>query len=555
MALRELTVENLAVVERVRLTLSPGFTVLTGETGAGKSLVVDAVALALGARASTDQVRAGAHAARVDAVFDAPILEPDDPVAEVVADGEGLAIVRRDIAVDGRSTVRLNDRSVTVGGLAGIGARLGEIHGQHDQQRLLEPARQLALLDGFGGLAPLVMSVADAYRTWRSTVARGAELMTDAHELARQLELLRHQVDEIAAADPRPGEDADVEAQLRAAQHAESIVRAAAEAQGALSDDGGATDRLTLAERGLLAAAQHDERFTPLADRMASLTAEAAELSRDIASAAAGVDLDPRSRAAAEERLGLLYDLRRKYGDTLEAVVEFGARAAAELERLADQEGERERLRAEEHERLAALDELAAGLTAARRDAARRLEAAVNTELPPLGLPAGAVGVEIAPTEVGPSGADRVTFTFAPNPGEPPRPLARIASGGESSRVSLALKVVLAAADETPLLVFDEVDAGVGGRNAAALGERLRALSQFHQVLCVTHLPQVAAYADVHLVVGKRRDGERTVTDVRQLDAAGRAEELAAMLAGEAVGDEARTAAMALLRGASGAPG
>jgi DNA repair protein RecN (Recombination protein N) len=378
-------------------------------------------------------------------------------------------------------------------------------------------------------------------------------MVTDAHELARQLELLRHQVDEISAAAPRPGEDADVEAQLRAAEHAESIVRAADEARRALSDDGGATDSLAMAERGLLAAAQHDDRFGPLADRMAALSSEATELAREIASAADGVDLDPGSRAAAEERLSLLYDLRRKYGDTLEAVIEFGERAAAELERLADQEGERARLRAEEQERRAALDELAAGLTAARRDAARRLEAAVNAELPPLGLPAGALGVEIGATEVGPTGADRVTFTFAPNPGEPPRPLGRIASGGESSRVSLALKVVLAAADETPLLVFDEVDAGVGGRNASALGERLRALSRFHQVVCVTHLPQVAAYADSHLVVGKRTEGGRTVTDVRELDAAGRTEELAAMLAGEGAGAEARTAAEALLRAAGAA--
>ena len=555
MALRELTVENLAVVERVRLTLAPGFTVLTGETGAGKSLVVDAVALSLGARASTDQVRAGATAARVDAIFDAPQLEADDPMADVVAEGDGLAIVRRDVAADGRSTLRLNDRTVTVGGLASVGARLGEIHGQHDQQRLLEPARQLALLDGYGGHASLLSTVADAHHAWRATVARAAEMLTDAHELARQLELLSHQVEEITAAAPRAGEDEELEAQLRAAEHAEAIVRAAGMAQRALSDDGGATDALSGAERELLAAAAHDERFAPLADRMAGLSAEAGELARDIAAAADGVDLDPGSRAAAEERLGLLYDLRRKYGDTIEAVLAFGERAAADLERLSDQEGERARLRIEERQRRAALDEAAASLTAARKDAARRLEVAVNDELPPLGLPAGAFGVDIVPGEAGPTGADRVTFTFAPNPGEPPRPLGRIASGGESSRVSLALKVVLAAADETPLLVFDEVDAGVGGRNASALGERLRALSAFHQVVCVTHLPQVAAYADTHLVVGKRADGDRTITEVRELDADGRTAEIAAMLAGERAGSEARTAAEALLRAASGARG
>jgi len=445
---------------------------------------------------------------------------------------------------------RLNDRSVTVGGLASVGARLGEIHGQHDQQRLLEPVRQLALLDGFGGHGALLGAAAAAHRAWRSTVAAAAELLTDAHELARRVELLRHQADEIAAAAPRTGEDAELEAQLRAAEHAEAIARAASEAVAAIRDDGGAGDALGVAERGLVAAAGHDERFASLADRVAALSAEAAELARDVAAAAESVDLDPASRASAEERLSLLYDLRRKYGDSLEAVVAFGEQASAELDRLENQEADRERLRAEEAARRAALEGASEELQEARIDAAERLATAVNAELPSLGLPSDAFGVTLEPVEIGPSGGDRVTFTFAPNPGEPPRPLSRIASGGEASRLALALEVVLAAADETALLVFDEIDAGVGGRNASALGERLHALSRFHQVLCVTHLPQVAAWADAHLVVGKRVEGERTATEVRVLDADERAEELAAMLAGEGAGDEARSAAEALLRGA-----
>ena len=551
MALRELTVENLAVVESVRLTLSPGFTVLTGETGAGKSLVVDAVALVLGARASSDQVRSGADAARVEAVWDAPQMSADDPMADVVAAGEGSVIVRREVASDGRSTVRVNDRSVTVGGLASLGAQLGEIHGQHEQQRLLEPARQLALLDGFGGHAHLLAAVSEAHRAWRATVAAAAELLTDPHELARRTELLRHQVEEISAATLRPGEDAELEAQLRAAEHAETIARSAAEAVAALRDDGGASEALSIAERGLVTAAQHDERFAELADRVASLAAEAAELARDAASTADAVELDPASRAAAEERLALLYDLRRKYGDSLEAVVSFGDESRAELDRLENQAAERDRLRAEEERLLALLQDAAERLRAARREAGERLAAAVNAELPPLGLPAQAFGVELETVDIGPSGGDRVVFSFAPNPGEPPRPLGRIASGGEASRLSLALKVVLARADETPLLVFDEVDAGVGGRNAAALGERLHALSRYHQVLCVTHLPQVAAHADAHLVVGKRLVGGRTSTEVHDLDPEARRTELAAMLAGEAAGDEARAAAEALLRDAA----
>lgn len=551
MALLELSVTNLAVIESVRLPLSPGFTAVTGETGAGKSLVVDAVSLVLGARAAVDLVRSSSSGARVEAIFEDPGLSADDPLADVLADGEGLVIVRREITAEGRSVARVNDRTVTVSSLAALGARLGEIHGQHDQQRLLDPDRQLALLDRSAVHDALVAAVAEAHRTWRAVVAQGAELVTDAHELARRTELLRYQSDEIVAASLRPGEDTHVEEALRAATHAESVAAAAAEASRALRDDGGALDALRVALRSLDVAATHDGRFAPLLDRAHSLAAEAEELAHDAANLGEQVDLDPQSRQGLEDRLALLYDLRRKYGATIEDVLTFGDEASAELARLEDQEGLRERLRAAETERRAALEAAAATLHDARAAAASMLAERVNDELPPLGLRGGAFGVELATIEIGPSGGDRVTFTFAPNPGEPPRPLGRIASGGEASRLSLALKVVLAAADETPLLVFDEVDAGIGGRNAAALGERLKQLAQFHQVLCVTHLPQVAAYADAHVVVGKRVEGGRTYTDVRQLAPDERALELAAMLGGETAGTEAAAAAEALLRAAT----
>lgn len=551
MPLRELTVENLAVVESVRLTLGDGFTVLTGETGAGKSLVVDAVALALGARASVDQVRTGAAAAHVEAVFDAPHLDASDPMFEPVAAGEGIVIVRREIAADGRSSVRVNDRAVTVGGLAALGARLGEIHGQHEQQRLLEPARQLDLLDAYGDHAGLLADVAALHRSWRASAAASAELLTDPRELARRVELLRHQADEITAAQLRTGEDEELEAHLRAAEHAETIVRAAGEAVAVLRDDRAAIDLLGSVERSLRAAAQHDGRFAPLVDRVAGLGAEAAELARDITAAAESVEVDLHGRAAAEERLATLYDLRRKYGDSLEAVIAFGEAASAELAQLEDQEGARDRLRARERAQRADLEAAAERLGAARAVGAARLASAVNRELGPLGLPEGAFDAEMRPAEIGPTGGDRITFTFTPNPGEPPRPLARIASGGEVSRLALAVEVVLAAADETPLLVFDEIDVGVGGRNAGAVGERLLALSRFHQVVCVTHLPQVAAHADEHIVVGKHVVDGRTATTARRLDPTERAAELAAMLAGEGAPGAAHAAAEALLRGAA----
>jgi DNA repair protein RecN (Recombination protein N) len=552
MPLLELTVENLAVIERVRLPLSRGFTVLTGETGAGKSLIVDALALALGARAASDQVRSGTDAARVEAVFDDVAPLPDDPLADVLAAGEGTAIVRREVSSDGRSLARLNDRSVTVGSLAALGERLAEIHGQHEQQRLLAAERQLELLDRFGELDPGRGAVEAAYREWRSIVARSAELLTDEHELARRVELLRHQADEIASAAPRPGEDEELERQLRAASHAEAIARAADEALRALRDDGAAVDGLGAARASLAQAAAHDERFAALEERGVALEAEATELARDLAGLAEEVELQPEQRAAAEDRLALLYDLKRKYGSSLEEVLAFGASAADELTRLDDQAGLRERLIVEEEVARARLGAAGERLSGERRRSAATLAQRVNGELPPLGLPADAFGVELGSAEIGPTGADRVTFTFAPNRGEPGRPLARIASGGEASRLSLALKVVLAAADETPVLVFDEVDAGIGGRHATALGERLRSLARFHQVLCVTHLPQVAAYADQHVHVGKRVEGGRTVAEARLLDGQERAAELAAMLAGEGAGSEAQAAAEALLRTAAG---
>jgi DNA repair protein RecN (Recombination protein N) len=557
MALIELAVSNLAVIESARLQLGRGLVVVTGETGAGKSLVVDALALALGARAASDLVRSGSPSLRVEAIFDDAPRDPDDPLDELVDLGEGQLIVSREVFADGRSVARVNDRTVTVSALAAFGRRLAEIHGQHEHQRLFATERQLALLDRFGGNDALLAAVSEAWRSWRSLVAQAAELVTDPAELERRVELLRHEVAEITDAHLVNGEDEVLIGRVRAAQNLETVARSVAEAVRILQREGGALDAVRAALTQLEGAAEHDERFAELATRGQGIVAEGTELARDAAALGEQLEMDPATRAHIEERLGLMYDLKRKYGESIEAILVAGREAASELARLEDQEALREGLRADEAQARALLDETSATLGAARRHAAVQLTELVNAELPPLGLPAGAFGIEIMPTEVGPNGGDWVEFRFAPNPGEPPRPLARIASGGEASRLSLALKVVLATADETPVLIFDEVDAGVGGRNAGSLGERLRAISAYHQVLCVTHLPQVAAFADMHLHVGKRVDGGRTYTEARVLSAEERATELAAMLAGEGAGGEAQAAAEALLRAAatSGPPG
>jgi len=551
MGLIELAVTNLAVIESVRLTLRPGFVVVTGETGAGKSLVVDALALALGARGTSDLVRTGAASLRVEAIFDEVPRDPDDPLDELVDLNDGTLIVSREVSADGRSLARVNDRTVTVGALAAFGSRLAEIHGQHEHQRLFAADRQRSLLDRFGEHGELLLHVAEAWRAWRSVTARAEELVTDPRELQRRTDLLRYQVAEIRAAKLQPDEDLALAARLKAVQGLEAVIRAAGEAVRILQRDGGAIDGLRAASGELEAAAGHDERFGDLAERSRSVVADATELGRDIVTLGEQLQVDPATRAAMDERLGLLYDMKRKYGESIDAVIAFGEAASEELERLEHQDTLREELRREEEATRTALDGAAAELHAARRRAAEALAARVNAELPPLGLPGDAFGIEVTSTEIGPNGGDYVEFRFAPNPGEPPRPMARIASGGEASRLSLALKVVLANADETPVLIFDEVDAGVGGRNAGALGERLRDLSAFHQVICVTHLPQVAAFASLHLHVGKRVDEGRTFTDARILGPEERAQELAAMLAGEGAGDEARATAEALLRSAS----
>ena len=551
MALIELAVSNLAVIESARLQLGRGLVVVTGETGAGKSLVVDALALALGARAASDLVRSGSPSLRVEAIFDDAPRDPDDPLDELVDLGEGQLIVSREVFADGRSVARVNDRTVTVSALAAFGRRLAEIHGQHEHQRLFATERQLALLDRFGGNDALLAAVSEAWRSWRSLVAQAAELVTDPAELERRVELLRHEVAEITDAHLVAGEDEVLIGRVRAAQNLETVARSVAEAVRILQREGGALDAIRAALTQLEGAAEHDERFAELATRGQGIVAEGTELARDAAALGEQLEMDPATRAHIEERLGLMYDLKRKYGESIEAILVAARVAASDLARLEDQEALREGLRRDEARARALLDETSAKLGAARRHAAVQLTERVNAELPPLGLPAGAFGIEIMSTEVGPNGGDWVEFRFAPNPGEPPRPLARIASGGEASRLSLALKVVLATADETPVLIFDEVDAGVGGRNAGSLGERLRALSAYHQVLCVTHLPQVAAFADMHLHVGKRVDGGRTYTEARVLSAEERATELAAMLAGEGAGGEAQAAAEALLRAAA----
>jgi DNA repair protein RecN (Recombination protein N) len=551
--LLELAVADLALIDRLRLELGEGLNVITGETGAGKSLLIDALGLALGARADTGLVRHGAASARVEALFDR---------------GAEPLIVVREVAAEGRSTARLDDEPVTAARLAETVGGLVEIHGQHDQQRLLDERVQRDLLDAYGGSWVAREAVAAAVERWRLNRAALAELSLDPRELARRVELAEHESGEITAAGLRLGEVDEIQARLRAARHSEAIARGSlAVREALLGDENGVRDRLGIALHEVRELVRFDPRFGPLAERLTGLDGELEDLAAEVRTLVEGLDHNPTDVARLEERLSLIFALERRYGDDEVAVLAHGEAMAAEAERLRGLEGERDRRLADDAARLAEVADLAATLSRLRGEAAGRLAEAVSAALGELGFartgfevavgrrPAErdepAVEVEGDAVAFDASGIDEVVFRFAPNVGEPARPLARIASGGELSRVALAIKEVLAAADATPTLVFDEIDSGIGGRSADPVGRSLWTLARGHQVLCVTHLPQIAAHADVHFRIAKRERDGRTVTEVQRLDADDRIDELAQMLGGPAGGEASSAGARELLERAA----
>lgn len=554
--LLELSVSDLGLIDHLRLKLVPGLNVLTGETGAGKSLLIDALGLALGARADVSLVRHGATSARVEALFDR-LPEP--------------LIVVREVTTGGRSTARVDDEAVTAGRLADVAGRLVEVHGQHDQGRLLDERWQRDLLDAYGGHGEARAAMATAVALWRENRARLAELAIDPRELARRLDLLDHETSEIAAARLQPGEADGLRARLSAVRQGASITAGGELIRGALEGDE-ASSRVALATaiREARSLSRMDPRFEPIAGRLAGVDAELEDVAAEVRDLLGDVNHDAGSLAGLEERLSLIYGLERRYGEDEAAVIAYGERAEEEAGQLRGLKGEQDRRAGEDARLLAAVAAAAAAIGILRRNAAARLSTETDGVLQLLGFPPGAFLVDIGRRPAGrdepaieldgdavafdTTGADDIVFQLAPNPGEPGRALAKIASGGELSRVALAIKQVLAEADDTPTLVFDEVDAGIGGRSADPVGRSLWSLARRHQVLVVTHLPQIAAYADAHLRIAKREREGRTVTEVVRLDGEARVTELAAMLGGSGdagTGSAAVAQARELLRAAS----
>ncbi len=555
--LLELTVTDLALIDRLDLAFGPGLNVITGETGAGKSLLIDALGLALGARADSSLVRHGAELARVSARMER-------------ADGD--LVCARDVTAGGRSAARLDDEPVSAARLAEVAGPLVEIHGQHDQQQLLDERRQRDLLDAFGALEPRRAEVRAAVDAWRANEAALRELALEPREFVRRLELAEHEAEEIEAAGLRVGESDEIRARLSAAQHGEAIARGAATISETLVGEGGidgagsgpaVRDSVGSAQRAAHEVARFDGRFAALAERLAGLEAEAEDIAAEARNLVEQVDHDPAAMAALEGRLSLIFSLERRYGDDEAAVLAHGQRMAAEAARLQDLDGERERRLADAAALLTKVAVAAGQLSVERAAAAERLSGRVGRALDALGFartqfrvavvrrPAEGAGPSLELdgelVHFDPTGIDDVIFRFAPNQGEPARPLTRIASGGELSRVALAIKEVLAAVDATPTLVFDEIDTGIGGRSADPVGRSLWTLARSHQVLCVTHLPQIAAHADVHFRISKRERNGRTVTEVARLEPAERVRELALMLGGEGIeqGPDGGAAALA----------
>lgn len=571
--LEEMRIRSLGVIDDAVVELSPGFTAVTGETGAGKTMVVTSLGLLLGGRADPALVRIGADKAVVEGRITVPagataVVRAEEAGAEL---DDGALLISRTVSAEGRSRAHLGGRSVPVGVLAELADELVAVHGQTDQQGLLKLSRQRQALDRYAGDAVAVplAKYGEAYRRLRAVSAELDEITTRARERAQEADMLRYGLDEIAGVEPRAGEDVELAEEAERLGHAEALSSAATAAHAALAgnpEDPEGIDAATLvagAQRALDAVRSYDPALAALADRIGEVGILLGDVAGELAGYADDLDADPLRLAAVEERRAALTALTRKYGENVAAVLSWAEQGAARLteldgddERIGELTDERDALRAE-------LGGLAQALSDARAEAASRFAAAVTAELASLAMPHARVSFDIRQTEdpdgvevggrtvaYGPSGADEVELLLAPHPGAPPRPIAKGASGGELSRVMLAVEVVFAGTDPVPTYLFDEVDAGVGGKAAVEIGRRLAKLAKSAQVVVVTHLPQVAAFADRQLLVEKTNDGSVTRSGVKVLEGEERVRELSRMLAGQEDSETARAHAEELLAAA-----
>ena len=565
--LRLLSITNFATIEQLEIELAPSLSVLTGETGAGKSIIVDALSLLLGGRADVGMVRSGARQSRVEGVF---LLSGDIGQKiivtlneyEIDVDEEEI-ILAREVNLDGRNTCRVNGRIVPLRLLSTLAQHLVDIHGQNQHLSLLRVREHMDILDKYGGLWQLRTEVAEWSRQLTEVRQELDRLRMDEGALAQRVDFLRYQVEEISTANLRPAEDHDLTLERDRVANAERIITLSDHAYRALYDgiDGqeSAMDLIGQVSKDLSQLEQLDSSLSENFESVDALVHQVDELARVLRSCRDGIEYSPDRLQELEERLDLINGLKRKYGSAIGEILAFGERSSQELGKLYHSEERAEELKSREMDLRKQVGRLAGQLSEARQQAARRLADAIQEEAAGLalghvqllvdirqsdsedGVPVGTadpvpyatpplVGESVKHLAFNRTGIDSVEFLISLNPGEPPRPLARIASGGEASRLMLAIKTILSTADQIPILVFDEIDAGIGGRVESILGQKLWDLSRNHQVLCVTHLPQIACYADHHAQVTKLASHDRAVTSVEVLDGEARVTELSQML-------------------------
>ena len=540
--LRLLHIENIAVIEQADILFERGFNVMTGETGAGKSIVIDAMNLALGERADRDLIRAGQEKARVEALFDVSGCEA--AVQELEGMGvdvsDGQLVVTRELSLSGRNVVRLNGNLTPLAGLKAVSSLLVDVHGQHEHQSLMNEEKHLGFLDGFAqaAIAPLRQEVAERYAAWRKLAERYRRVVGGARQRAQRLDMLRFQVGEIENARLHPGEEEELTARRGMLRNAEKFLDAVAGADYALNGDdsgGGALSALRQAQDALGGVRHLDDAFGQLYERLGEAYSEVYDIAATVEDKRGELDVSPGELDRVESRMDLLYRLKKKYGATVEDMLDYQARCEAELAQIEDAGDTLARLeqalsKAEKEARQAAQ-----ALSDARKAAAEQLTSQILAELQQLDMGKIRFAVDFAEKPLDSDGMDTVRFLMSANVGEELRPIHKIASGGELARIMLAMKNVLSEQDHVGTMVFDEVDTGVSGRAAQKVAEKMARISRRKQVLCVTHLPQLAAMADTHFSVEKGERGGRTYTEVRRLDREQRRRELARLTGGSHV--------------------
>lgn len=532
-----LRIQNYALIDDIEIEFKPGLNALTGETGAGKSIIVGALNLVLGARASNEFVRDGSERARVEAVFRLPkmgrrlkdILE----ACEVQLDSDEL-ILSRTITADGKSRAHAGGTLLPLNQLSRIGDELVDLHGQHEHQSLLVPERQLDLLDGFAGVEKAVAELGNRVAGLRTLEKEIAVLESDDRERARRIEFLKFEVAEINKANLQIGEEAEVRTRRNLITHAEQIFTLAAKAYASLYESDGETaiDRIDAALSAVGELQGIDPRFNAIADALNTLRASAQDISAELRGFTESVEYDPQELDTLNRRLAQISDLKRKFGDSVEMVLAYRDNAQSEIDRYDRRDQQLTELRSQYASQLESANDCARAISTQRRSAASKMDKKITAALQELGMKGGTFETRFEHAPLTKDGTDRIEFLLCANPGERPKPLRQVASGGEISRVMLAIKTVLAGADRIPTLIFDEIDAGVGGAVANKVAQRLRELAETHQTICITHLPQIAAASCAHFIVAKSIAKGRTTSHVQLLDPSQRVKELARLLDG-----------------------